>query len=55
MKCLRKPKAHSTYIKYGQYRNMYNKLKQIAKTKTINLFKNHSKNVEITSNNDWEK
>ena len=56
--CIGKPKTHSTHIRYIQ-NILCNKLKQIAKTTyyadQINLFKNDSKNLEITLNNDWRK
>ena len=46
-KCVSKPKTHPAHIRYVKYRNIYNKLKQIAKTtyyaNQLNTFKNDSK------------
>ena len=46
-KCISKPKKHPAHIRYAKYRNIYNKVKQIAKTtyyaNQLNTFKNDSK------------
>ena len=46
-KCIGKSRVHPTYIRYVNYRNIYNKLKHTAKTtyyaNLINTFKNNSK------------
>ena len=46
-KYISKPKTHHAHIRYAKYRNIYNKLKQIAKTtyyaNQVNTFKNDSK------------
>ena len=45
--CISKPKAHPDYTRYAKYRNMYKKLKQIAKkahyANQLNAFKNDFK------------
>ena len=58
--CISKPKAHPDYTRYVKYRNMYNKLKHIAKTNhyahNLNAFNNDSKmeftKTMIGKNND---
>ena len=46
-KCINKPKKHPAHIRDAKYRNIYNKVKQIAKTtyyaNQLNTFKNDSK------------
>ena len=59
-KCISKPKTHPAHIRYAKYRNIYNKLKQIAKTtyyaNQLNTFKNDSKKtMEFTKKYDWKK
>ena len=54
-KCISKPKKHPAHIRYAKYRNIYNKVKQIAKTtyyaNQLNTFKNDSKKHGIYQKN----
>ena len=58
-KCINKPKNHPAHIRYAKYRNIYYKVKQIAKTtcyaNQLNTFKNDSKKLGIYQKNDWKK
>lgn len=48
-KCCKKPKIHPTYVKYITYRNCYNKLKYVAKTKYYSeLFYRYKNNIKET-------
>ena len=58
-KCISKHKTHPAHIRYAKYRNMYNKLKQIAKTtyygNQLNTLKNDSKKTWNLHKNVTEK
>ena len=58
-KCISKPTKHPAHIRYAKYRNIYNKVKQNAKStyydNQLNTFKNDSKQTWNLLKNMIEK